>query len=227
MTNNVDPSPINPLPPAVWLLFFAIALPEALFSLGEAGVIGGPAAVGWRLAALNEYAFSGDAFDYMVENGRLLPEHMLRFVTYPFVHASFTSFLFAGVILLAIGKMIGEVMGGGAVLLLFMLSSVLGALIFAVLTDQPWLIGGFPGVYGLIGAYTFLLWQRQVATGGPQAQAFRLIGVLMALQLFFGVFFETGLAWVAELSGFCVGFLLTGFVLPGGLAHVLEVLRRR
>lgn len=227
MTNSVDPSPFNPLPAAVWLLFLALVVPEALFSLGEAGVVGGPAAVGWRLAALNDYAFSGDAFDYMVENGRILPEHMMRFATYPFVHVGFTSFLFAGVILLAIGKMVGEVMGGWAVVLVFAVSSVSGALIFGLLTDQPWLFGAFPGVYGLIGAYTFLLWQRQVVTGGPQVQAFRLIGVLMALQLFFGVFFGTGYAWVGELGGFCVGFFLTGFVMPGGMSHALAVLRRR
>jgi len=227
MTDQYDPSPLNPLPPAVWLLFAAVALPELAFALGEAGLIGGPGAVGWRLNALNTYAFSGDAFDFMVQNGRLLPEHMLRFVTYPFVHAQFTSTLFACVILLAMGKMVGEIMGGWAVILMFFLSGICGAAAFGLFTNQPWLIGAYPAVYGLIGTYTFLYWQRQVATGGPQGQAFMLIGVLMGIQLVFGILFEVGYAWVGELAGFVAGFALTAFVMPGGLARVVSALRRR
>ena len=146
MSHPADPSPFNALPASVWLLFGALATVEGIFSLGEAGIIGGPAAVGWRLAAINAYGFSGAAFDFMVENGRLLPEHMLRVLTYSFVHGSFTSTLFAGVILLAMGKMVGGVMGGWAVVLLFVLCGVAGALVFGLVTDQSWLIGAFPGV---------------------------------------------------------------------------------
>ncbi|MEM6371668.1 MAG: rhomboid family intramembrane serine protease [Pseudomonadota bacterium] len=227
MSDYREPSPVNPLPPVVWLLFLALALPELAFSLGEANLIGGPAAVGWRLNALNAYAFSGDAFDFMVENARLLPEHMLRFVTYPFVHGTFTSTLFAGVILLAMGKMVGEVLGGFSVVLMFFLSGIFGALVFGLLTDQPWLVGAYPCVYGLIGTYTFLYWQRQVAMGGPQSQAFMLIGVLMGIQLVFGILFQVGYAWIGELAGFVAGFALTAFVVPGGMARVIAALRRR
>jgi len=227
MSEFREPSPVHPLPPSVWLLFIAVALPELVFSAGEAGLIGGPAAVGWRLNALNTYAFSGEAFDFMLSTGQLLPEHVMRFFTYPFVHGSFTSTLFAGVILLAMGKMTGEVMGGWAVILLFVLCGVFGALVFALLTDQAWLTGAYPSVYGLIGVFTFLLWQKLAETGGPQARAFILIGVLMGLQLLFGMFFQVGLAWVAELAGFCAGFALTAFVMPGGWARVVATLRRR
>ncbi|MEL6451290.1 MAG: rhomboid family intramembrane serine protease [Pseudomonadota bacterium] len=227
MSHPHDSSPVNPLPPAVWLLFAAVALPELIFSAGAGGLAGGPGAVGWRLNALNSFAFSGQAFDFMLENGRLIPEHMLRFVTYPFVHGAFTSTLFACVILLAMGKMVGEVMGGWAVVLIFVLCGIFGALIFGLLTDQPWLVGAYPSVYGLIGTYTFLYWQRQVASGGPQGQAFMLIGVLMGIQLIFGALFQVGYAWVGELAGFVAGFLLTAFVMPGGMGRLLAVLRRR
>lgn len=227
MSDHREPSPVNPLPPAVWLLFIALAIPELSFSAGEAGLAGGPGAVGWRLNALNTFSFSGDAFDFMVENGRLLPEHLMRFVTYPFVFASFTSALFAGVILLAMGKMVGEVLGGWAVVLMFFLSGIFGALVFGLVTNEPWLVGAYPGVYGLIGTYTFLYWQRQVVSGGPQAQAFMLIGVLMGIQLIFGVLFQVGYEWVGELAGFVAGFALTAFVVPGGMTRVMAVVRRR
>ncbi|MEL6807127.1 MAG: rhomboid family intramembrane serine protease [Pseudomonadota bacterium] len=227
MSDYREPSPVNPLPPAVWLLFLALALPELAFSLGEAGLIGGAGAVGWRLNALNDYAFSGEAFDFMVENGRLLPEHMLRFLTYPFVFGSFTSFLFAGVILLAMGKMVGDVLGGWAVVLVFFLCGIFGALVFGLITNESWLVGAYPCVYGLIGTYTFLYWQRQVVSGGPQGQAFMLIGVLMGIQLIFGALFQVGYAWVGELAGFVAGFALTAFVVPGGMTRVRDALRRR
>lgn len=227
MSDHHDPSPVNPLPPAVWLLFIALALPELIFSAGEGGLAGGAGAVGWRLNALNDYAFSNEAFDFMLANGRLLPEHLIRFVTYPFVFGSFTSALFAGVILLAMGKMVGEVLGGFAVILMFVLCGVFGALMFGLITDEPWLVGAYPSVYGLIGTYTFLYWQRQVVSGGPQGQAFMLIGVLMGIQLIFGIFFQVGYAWVGELAGFVAGFALTAFVVPGGMARLIAVLRRR
>lgn len=226
MSEYHDPSPINPLPPAVWLLFIAIALPELAFSAGEAGLIGGPQAVGWRLNALNDYAFSGQAFDFMLQNGRFLPEHVLRFLTYPFVFGSFTSTIFAGVILLAMGKMVGEVLGSFAVVLMFFLSGIFGALVFGLVTNEAWLIGAYPCVYGLIGTYTFLYWQRQVANGGPQGQAFMLIGVLMGIQLVFGVLFGGGYEWAGELSGFIAGFALTAFVVPGGMRRLLGAMRR-
>ncbi|WP_223422565.1 rhomboid family intramembrane serine protease [Tateyamaria pelophila] len=227
MSHSDDPSPFNSMPAPVWGLFLMIAGVEALFSLGEAGLIGGPGAVGWRLAAINDYGFSGQAFDFMVQNGLLLPEQVLRFVTYPFVHGSFTSMLFAGVLLLAMGKMTGEIMGGWAVVLIFVLSGIFGALIFGLFTSQAWMFGAYPSVYGLIGAYTFLTWQRLAAIGGPQGQAFMLIGFLMGIQLVFGIFFDVGYTWVAELAGFVAGFALSAFVMPGGMARVLSALRRR
>lgn len=227
MPLDYDPSPVNPLPPIVIALFFALFGVECLFALGEAGMIGGPSAVGWRLGAIRDYGFSGQAFDFMVANGLLLPEHLLRLVTYPFLHGGFTAALFAGVILLAMGKLVGEVMGQVAVVTIFFASSILGAIVFGLVTDEAWLIGGFTGVYGLIGGYTFLAWQQLAGRGMQQLGAFRLIGILMAIQLIFGIFVEVGYSWVAELSGFIVGFVISPLLVRGGLARVLNRLRQR
>ena len=48
MSEGYSEPAVNPLPPVVVALFIAVVVPEALFSLGAAGVIGGPGAVGWR-----------------------------------------------------------------------------------------------------------------------------------------------------------------------------------
>ncbi|WP_299402126.1 rhomboid family intramembrane serine protease [uncultured Roseobacter sp.] len=227
MQDHKEASPVNPLPPVVVILFLAMALPEAAFSLGANGLLGGAEAVGWRLSAVQTYAFSGDIFDWMVSNGRWLPEHLLRFLTYSFVHTSFTSTLFAIVFLLALGKLVGEVMGQVAVLVLFFGSAIFGALIYGLLlNDQTWLVGGFPAVYGLIGGYSFVMWQSLGAKGEQQLRAFTLIAMLMGLQLIWGVFFDVGNGWVADLAGFTFGFGASAALVPGGIARVLAAMRR-
>lgn len=228
MQDYEDPSPFNALPPVVVILFLALALPEAAFSLGEAGLVGGPQAVGWRLAAIEKYGFSGDIFDWMLANGRWLPEHLMRFVTYPFVHTSFTGTLFAAVFLLALGKMVGEAMGQLTVLVLFVGGGIFGALLYALLLNDPaWLVGGFPATYGLIGGYSFVMWHTLGARGEQQLRAFTLIAMLMGIQLVWGALFGGNNAWLADFFGFAFGLLASTLLVPGGLARVLRALRRQ
>ncbi|SIT82897.1 rhomboid family intramembrane serine protease [Pontibaca methylaminivorans] len=216
-----DRSAVNPLPPVVAALFLVIIGIEIVLQLGERGIIGGAGAVGWRLAAIQSHAFSGAVLDWMVANNHWPPAQLARFVTYPFVHASFTHALFAGVILLAMGKMVGEAFGQIATLAIFVVSGIGGALAYALILDDPQpLIGGFPPVYGLIGAFTWLLARSLARIGANQSRAFTLIAVLMGIQLLFGVFFETQNDWVADLGGFAAGFGLCFVVSPAGWARL-------
>jgi membrane associated rhomboid family serine protease len=208
---------VNPLPPVVAALFIVIMGIEVVFQLGTRGLIGGPGAVGWRLEAIQSYAFSDDIFDWMWQNGRWPAEQLIRFVSYSFVHASFTHALFVGVFLLAMGKMVAEVFGNAAFLVVFFVSGIGGALAYGVLLNDPVpLIGGFPSVYGLIGAFTYMLWRSLSTVGANQARAFTLISVLMGIQLLFGLVFGVNNDWVADLAGFATGFALSFFVSPGG-----------
>lgn len=220
--------PVNPLPPVVVVFFLAIAGMEAVLSLAEAGMIGGPGAVGWRLGLIREYGFSGQIFDWMVANGRWPLAQVQRLVTYPFLHLSFTHGLFAMVLLLALGKMVAEVMGQLAFAAVFVLSGIGGAVVYAVLLNDPvWLAGAYPNVYGLIGGYSFVMWRSLAGTGTQQYRAFSLIAILMAIQLIWGIFFEVGTLWVAELAGFFVGFGLCFLCAPGEWARLRDKLRQR
>ncbi len=220
--------PVNPLPPAVILLFLAIAGIEAGLSLGEANLIGGPGAIGWRLGLIRDYGFSGDIFDWMLANGRWPLSEAMRVVTYPFINLGFTHGVFAMVLLLALGKMVAEVMGQLAFLVIFVVSGIGGAVVYALLLNDPvWLAGAYPNVYGLIGAYSFVMWRKLAGQGGEQYRAFSLIAILMGLQLFWGVFFEAGTLWVAELAGFFCGFGLSFLLAPGEWARVRAMLQRR
>lgn len=227
MNSNSNVPAVNPLPPIVVALFLVIMGIEVTFFLGTRGLIGDPAAVGWRLDAINRYAFSGEILAWMLENNRWPVEHLVRFLSYSFVHVSFTHALFVGVFVLAMGKMVAEAFGSIAMLVIFLLSGVGGALTYGFFVpDATWLIGGFPAVYGLIGAFTFLLWRNLASVGANQTRAFSLISVLMGIQLLFSLLFGGNNDWLADLSGFATGFGLSFFLAPGGWARLLNRIRR-
>jgi hypothetical protein len=65
------------------------------------------------------------------------------------------------------------------------------------------------------------------ANGQSQVQAFKLIGVLLGLQLVFGLIFGNNPAWIAELTGFVFGFGISVVVAPGGWTALVAKLRER
>ncbi|MEL6644412.1 MAG: rhomboid family intramembrane serine protease [Pseudomonadota bacterium] len=228
MSSDPNAPPINPLPAGVVLLALPMVLAELVLAAGAQGFVGGAEGVGWRLMALQQYAFFGPVFDLMLEAWQWPAEHVIRFVTYPFVHVGFTHMIMALVFLLALGKMVGDVFSSWAVIVVFFAAATVGALVFAIVTDDPTpLAGGYPAVYGLIGAYTFILWVQMGAVGEPQYRAFYLIGALLCIQLVFGLLFGTGQDWIADIAGFGTGFLISPLVAPGGLARMLNRLRQR
>ncbi|WP_137699708.1 rhomboid family intramembrane serine protease [Marimonas lutisalis] len=231
MSESYNPGPVNPVSPAVVALFLAMLVIEIAFTLGNQGVVGGPGAVGWRAAAIQAYGFNGPVFDWMVTQGRWPTEHVMRFVTYLFVHGSITHMVVAGVILLALGKFVGDVFAWWAVLVVFFGAGIGGAAVWGLVLDDPrYLIGAFPGVYGLIGAFTYVIWLRLGQTGESRARAFALIGMLAVIQLVFGLYYfmigvDGGTEWLADLAGFGCGFLLSFVVSPGGWQRLREKLR--
>ncbi len=228
MSHPDDSSPFNPLPPVVVVLFLAVVIPEIAFFLGSKGLIGGPQAVGWRQAMIQDYGFSGDILRWMISNGIYPPEHLVRVLTYPFLHGGFSQTLFAAALLLAMGKFVGEVFRPSATLAAFIIPSICGALVYGLAArDNPWLYGAFPGIYGLIGAFTYLLWLKLGQQGGSQARAFVLIGFLMGAQLLFSLLFGGMLRWVADLTGFCTGFAASFVLRPGGWAKLRARLLQR
>jgi len=228
MANNDNMMPFNAIPPVALLLCAAVLVVEAALSLADAGLIGGPGAIGWRVAAITDWGFSPAVWDQIALRGNWSGDMLFRFVTYSFVHGSFTHALFGAVILLAMGKFVGEVFGNLATLAVFLFAALVGAVVYGiVLTENVALFGSYPGVYGLIGAFTYLLWLRLGKTGQNRLRAFRLIGLLMALQLLFGVLFGGGSAWIADVSGFVAGFALSPLVSPGGWVAFVARLRTR
>lgn len=220
-------SPFNVIPPVVVALALVVGGIEIVFQLASAGLVGGRAGIGWRVSALNDYAFSPMVWELVI-GGNRSTDLLRRFVTYAFIHGSATHAIFGVVLLLALGKFVGEVFSAAALLAVFLASIILGAVAFGLMVaGNPALFGIYPAVYGLIGAYSFILWTRLGETGGNRLQAFRLIGVLLLLQLVFALLFGAQPSWVADLAGFATGFALSVVVAPGGWAALLDRLRTR
>jgi membrane associated rhomboid family serine protease len=220
--------PFNALPPTVVALALAIVGIEVLFQVGSLGLLGGAEAIGWRVSAIQRFGFFDSVFAAMLEQGRWPLEHVIRSVSYSFIHTSFTHAIMVAVFILALGKMVGETFGAFSVLLVFTLSAIVGALSFSLLTTTSVpLLGGYPGAYGLIGAYTFILWLGLGATKQNQMRAFSLIGFLMGIQLVFAVFFGTDASWIADFAGFTVGFLTSILLVPGAIPRMFARLRKR
>ncbi|MBP9185357.1 MAG: rhomboid family intramembrane serine protease [Fuscovulum sp.] len=229
MTHDPNAPPLNPLPWVVWALALPLIAMEVVLQLAERGLVGGQAAIGWRLQAMEWFAFSPDLLRHAWSTGNWTPDAVWRLASHVLVQGDFTAALFGVAMLLALGKMVGEVFRWWAVVAVFLGAAVAGAVVYTLVLPgvRAPLIGVFPAVYGLIGSFTFLIWVRQVAEGGNQLRAFGLIGMLMGVQLVFGALFGGGYAWVAELAGFVAGFGLSFLVVPGGWGRVMGRLRRR
>jgi len=228
---NLNAPPVNPLPPIVILLVCLLGGMEVVFQAGEAGFAGSADSIGWRVEAVQYYAFSDRIFDWMRETGQYSWQHMLRFVTYPFLHQSFIHVLFTSVFVLAIGKFVAEVMNSFAVGLIFFASAALGAAGYSILLDEQFaLIGAYPAVYGLIGAFTWLQFSSLKASGENGLRAFNLILFFLGIALVFKFLFGGTNEWLSEMIGFCVGFVLSVLLGPDGklrMQKVLSTLRRR
>lgn len=220
-------APVNSIPAVVILLTLITVAVEITFSAAEVGLVGGARGIGWRVAAIEDYAFSPVVWDYIATRGDFAFELVRRFFTYPFINSSFTGALFSGALTLALGKFVGEIFGNIATLIVYVASMLFGAVVFGVLVSgtQP-LYGGFTPVYGLIGAYTYVVFVRLGSVGENQLKAFQLIAVLLGIQLVFGLMFGSNKMWIAELAGFATGFAVSILAAPGGWSAFLRRMRR-
>ncbi|MDE3029218.1 MAG: rhomboid family intramembrane serine protease [Paracoccaceae bacterium] len=228
MDMDHNASPVHPLPGVVWALAMPTALIEIVLSLGQYGLIGGPGAVGWRSTAIETYGFSQPLFQWMLGHQQAPLDFLIRFVSYVFVHVSAMHAVFVVVFILALGKYVSDVFRPWAVLVLFFASGIMGAVVYGLLSfSQIYLLGGYPAVYGLIGAFSFILWTRLGEKGESRMGAFSLIGFLLGFQLVMGFAFGGSREWVADLGGFITGFVLSFVVCPGGIGRALAMIRQR
>jgi membrane associated rhomboid family serine protease len=221
-------NPFNSIPPVVILLVLAIMGIEAVLTMAGYGLIGGAAGIGWRITVAEDYAYSPAVWDLVFQRGDLSWDILMRFVTYTFVQGSFRQALYAGVLLLALGKYVGDAYGGRAVIVIYIASAITGAFVYgAIIPENVPLLGAYTPVYGMIGGYTYKMWYDFGQHGENQWRAFRLIAFLLTFQLAFGIIFGGGRSWTAEVAGFVGGLAVAPLVAPGGIQAMLARIRQR
>ena len=223
-------SPFNALPPVVVALALVIVAIELAFQAGAAGLVGGQAAVGWRLSALQDWSVAEVIWDRMLAQRTVPPHEVLRLVAYPMLHAGFGHAAFVAVFVLAFGNAVAPVYPNLRFLALFFGSAVAGALAFLILFDSPApLYGGYPAAYGLIGAFTYLT--RRGLTRMDRDRAFLLVGMLLAIQPVFGLVALQGLGWIpdwsADVAGAAAGYGLAALMFPGAIDRLRDRMRQR
>lgn len=236
MRPGYNENPVNPVPAVVWMLALPIIASETYFALGRLGFVAGGTGMGAaaRQLMVERTAFAPDFIIRAWDRHSVGGAQLWRLITYPFVHYSLTHALFVTVFLLALGNMVARAIRPWAVAALFAASAVGAGLVYALvagllpqLTFEP-LVGGYPAVYGLLGAFTFLLWTRLGQEHANQLRAFSLIGFMLGFQQIFGLLLGgSGKSWIAEVAGFAIGFLLSFVLVPGGPSRLRRAIRHR
>ncbi len=216
MTRSAGPvSAFERLPPLVVAIALVVVGIEAVFQLGARGIVGGPEAVGWRVDAMARFGFSAPLFRRELVVGASNPGDLARLALHPLIHQGLTHAIFGVVLLLALGKAVSERFSGPAVAGVIAAGALGGAVAYGlVVNGRGLLVGVYPAVYGLIGAYTWALWRA--GRGRERLAAFRLIAVLTGLRAALLLTVGGGMDWVADLGGFAAGFAASFLLAPDG-----------
>lgn len=214
-SENMNVSPVNPIPPIIVVVALLVIAPELVLQAAEHGWIGGPTAIGWRNILIERYGFFDQLFEHARQTRQVSPSDMLRLVSYSFVHFSIMHALFATIMILALGKRVAEEFSTISVVLILILACVAGPIVYGVFSTFTYpLVGAYPALYGLLGAYTWILWLSLDGQGRARWAAFRLIGFLMLLQLLYLLLAGGNNDWIANLAGFVLGFGLSFVLAP-------------
>ncbi len=232
---------LNDIPNAAAAIALMIVGVEILMQLASSGAIGGQMGIGWRSATLDDFAFFPAVQDEILA-GRYDLSFFWRYVTYPFIHSGLFHAFFATAIVLALGKFIGELWHWASLIVVFVVPGIVAAVVFGLVVPENWpLYGAYPPIYGLIGAFSYMLWVRLGKTGENRWRAFTMVTVLLLIQIVWGLMMKILSAFgmggdpslfvffngVADLSGFLTGLALSPLVGPGGWKAFVARLRRR
>ena len=95
--------PFNTLPAAIVMLALLIVGIEGVLQLANAGIIGGPRGVGWRIVAVEEFGFAPAVLDRVLVSQDYSFDILKRFVTYTFINAQLVQVAFSTALILALG----------------------------------------------------------------------------------------------------------------------------
>lgn len=180
---------------------------ELIFTAGSAGLLGGSGTAEWRKTAIFDYGFYWPILEYQIANSGLFARETVRLITFPLIHFSFTHMLISVVLLVTLGKLVGEFLADAAIVGIFFLSSAFGAAVFGTLLDSDVpLVGSMTGLFGLLGTLAAMTRLR------PKSALFKVATVIPAALIFVdvvsSVVFGSFAVWPADVAAYLVGIAL-------------------
>lgn len=202
-------------PRIVWIMLGIFMLFELAFWAAANGV--GPVP-DLRWEVYKRMAFFDILFEAVRQGVGVPWTFWTSFVTYAFLHGGLLHLAMNGVFFLAVGGMLARVIGPVRFLVLFVFTSITGALIFGLLANTAGpMVGASGALFGFIGALKAWEWKYIRATGASAQGFWRTIAALIAMNVALALLMPGGgdLAWQAHLGGFVGGFLIAPVLAPG------------
>ena len=211
---NQQPAPISvkrlPWRQALglWIIIALCCLVELSLWAADHGWIG---QAHWRSLLLQNGAFWTGLLHNWRPNYAAQPWSM--FLTYGFLHADIWHLVGNMLVLAILGHMIVQRIGQGLFLLLYIVSALVGALAFALLTQssQP-MVGASGALFGLIGALQAWQWRTLSRSGQSHWPVIKMALWLVVLNAAMWLVQKGGLAWQTHLGGY-IGGVLAGWLI--------------
>lgn len=127
-------------------------------------------------------------------------------LTYPFAHTGVLSLLLNGLVIFFIGRQAEQMLGRGGFVVLFLISTLGGAVAMLLFAPNGALLGSSPAIWGFFGV--ILIYAR--------SQGGNVTGLLVVLGLFVVVGLVVGTSWQASLGGMVSGAAVTAVNLRFG-----------
>lgn len=220
--NQYAPQRPTGAPPLIWAIVGAFVAVQVALELISAGYIGTPET--YRDIYLN-YAFWDLLFEAWRE-GEDLPADVIwpPFITYAFLHGGFLHLAMNSVIFLALGGVILRAVGYARFIAIFIVTAVVGALVFGLLAEtRAPMIGASGVVFGFFGVVKCWEWRYIRATGAPPNRFWGTIIGLTAINVALAVIpilagdpsagFGS-IAWQTHLGGFIAGWIMASLLTP-------------
>lgn len=185
---------------ALGVLMIVTCLPEMVQWISDMGWTGTQR---WRILFLQYGAFWPGLLQDWQPNYRFQPWAM--FFTYSFLHSGPAHLLGNMLVLLWLGPLVMERLGGARFFILWALSALGGAVAFALLSNgvTP-MVGASGSIFGLMGAYVVLHYGKS----GRFGAVVLITAALIALNIVTFIVEDGLLAWQTHLGGYITGALV-------------------